>query len=58
MPKTQFEKKNTGLLTLYHTVLMFNDPRKETFEKHCGKRENAGNQHFLLFLQCLLPIPK
>ena len=23
-----------------------------------GKGENSGNQHFLLFLQCFLPIPK
>ena len=25
---------------------------KEAFSKHCGKGENAGNQHFLLFYQC------
>ena len=25
---------------------------KETFESILGKGENAGNQHFLLFLQC------
>ena len=28
--------------------------RKKPFEK-VGKEENAGNQHFLLFLQCFLP---
>ena len=26
-----------------------------TFENAVGKGENAGNQHFLLFLQCFLP---
>ena len=31
--------------------------RKETFENIVGKEENAGNQHFLLFL-CFLPFPK
>ena len=45
-------------LTLYHTIPTFNDPEKETFRKHCGKRRNAGNQHFLLFPQCFLPIKK
>ena len=28
------------------------------FENIVGKRENAGNQHFLLFAQCFPPIPK
>ena len=28
------------------------------FENITGKGENAGNQHFLLFPQCFLPIPK
>ena len=28
------------------------------FENNVGKGENAGNQHFLLFPQCFLPIPK
>ena len=28
------------------------------FENIIGKGENAGNQHFLLFLQCFLPFPK
>ena len=27
----------------------FNDPEKEVFLKHCGKGENASNQHFLIF---------
>ena len=29
--------------------------RKEAFENIVGKGENAGNQHFLLFPNCLLP---
>ena len=33
-------------LTLYHTILY-----KNSFENIEGKGENAGNQHFLLFLQ-------
>ena len=28
---------------------------KEALENTVGKGENAGNQHFLLFLQCFLP---
>ena len=31
---------------------------KKPFENTVGKGENAGNQHFLLFPQCFLPIPK
>ena len=30
---------------------------KETFENILGKEENAGNQQFLLFPNCLLPLP-
>ena len=39
----------TDELTLYHTILTFNDPRKKPLENIVGKGENAGNQHFLLF---------
>ena len=28
--------------------------KKKVFENIVGKRENAGNQHFLLFSQCFL----
>ena len=31
---------------------------KETFENIVEKGENAGNQHFLLFQQCFLPVQK
>ena len=29
--------------------------KEKAFENILGKGENAGNQHFLLFLQCFLP---
>ena len=32
--------------------------RKKPYENIVGKGENAGNQHFLFFPQCFLPIPK
>ena len=45
-------RKNVTLfprnLTLYYIFLTFNDP-KEALKNTFGKRENAGNQHFLLF---------
>ena len=41
-------------LTLYHTILTFNDLGQEDFVNIVGKGENVGNQHFLLFLQCFL----
>ena len=28
-------------LTLYHTLLTFNDPKEEGFGKHCGKRRQC-----------------
>ena len=41
------------------TIPTFNDPVKEAFKKNIvEKGENAGNQHFLLFPQCFLPIPE
>ena len=46
----QFKILSSGYgLTLYHTIPTFNDPKEEAFGKHCGKRRNDGNQHFLLF---------
>ena len=36
----------------------FNDPKEEGFGNPVGKRENAGNQHFLLIPQCFLLYPK
>ena len=55
-------RKNTTFLgqwlALYHTIPTFNDPRKKPFENITGKGENGGNHHFLLSLQCFLPILK
>ena len=31
---------------------------KRPFENILGKGENAGNQHFLLFPECFLPLPE
>ena len=31
---------------------------KKLFENNVGKEENAGYQHFLLFLHCFLPLPQ
>ena len=43
-------------LTLYHTIPTLNEPNGsflkycgEKEKMHVGKRENAGNQHFLYF---------
>ena len=33
-------------------------PTEKPFENIEGKGENAGNQHFLLFPQCFLPLLK
>ena len=51
--------------TFYQTDMYFNplpqNPdfslKRKSFENIVGKGENAGDQHFLLFPQCLLPIP-
>ena len=42
------------VISLYDTNPSFNDIGKWAFENIVGKGENAGNQHFLLFLPCLL----
>ena len=47
-----------SISTLYHTISIFNDLEKEALWKYCGKRRNAGNQHFLLFPQCFLSNPR
>ena len=46
------------MLILSITIPSFNDPGKETLGKHCGKRRNAANQHFLLFPQCFSTLVK
>ena len=35
--------------------LDFNEPEKESI---VGKVENAGDQHFILFPQCFLPVQR
>ena len=37
------------ILTLYYTIMTFNDLYKKPFENNVGKGENAGNHHFPLF---------
>ena len=46
----------TQVLTLYHTIPTFNDPKEEGFvwENTVGKEENTGDHHFLLSPQCFL----
>ena len=46
-------------LTLYYTNPTLMIPRKRPFENIVGEKgENAGNQHFLLFPQCFISLPK
>ena len=37
--------------TYNYTIPIFDDPKKEAFGKHYGKRRNAVNLHFLPFLK-------
>ena len=46
------------VLTLYYTIPTLMMLKKKPFENIVGKRENAGNHHFLLFPQCFLPFLK
>ena len=48
----------SGLGDFVKLILALNDSELKTLENIVGKGENAGNQHFLLFPQCFLPIPK
>ena len=45
-------------LCLYTQSGLLTTIKKKLFENTVGKGENAGNQHFLLFPQCFLPIPE
>ena len=45
-------------LTLYHKSLRLKTLKGSLLKNIVGKGENAGNQHFLLFPQCFLAIPK
>ena len=37
------------MLTLYHTIPTFNDPKEEAFGKHCGKRRKCWQPAFSSF---------
>ena len=54
-----FGKKLKGIVSirpmLWQTIPGLRDPGKEDFESIMGKGENAGNEHFLLFLHWFLP---
>ena len=47
-----------SLLCVYHAITTIKTMEKKTFENIVGKRESAGNQHFLLFPQSFLPLSK
>ena len=49
---------NLEELTHYNTMTTFEALKEKDFENIVGKGENAGSQHFLLFPQCFLTIPK
>ena len=56
MPTFSFRRiQKTNPLTLYHSVPTL---KMKHFENIVRKGENAGDQHFLFFQQCFLPIPK
>ena len=46
-----------GKLLTTHSQILTN-LKKKPFENIVRKGENAGNQHFLLFLQCFQPFPR
>ena len=39
--KLQYDSNDKTILTLYHTIPTFNDPEKEGFRKHCGKKRKC-----------------
>ena len=52
-----FDQSANGL-TLTTQWLLLTTPEEKPLENIVGKGENAGNQHFLLFPQYFLPIPR
>ena len=50
------KEEKTQLLTTQSRLLM--TLKKKAFENIVGKEENGGNQHFLLFPQRFLSVPK
>ena len=53
-----FIQSDFNRLTLYHTIVTFNNPETRAFENIVRKGENAGNQHFLLFPTMFSTLPK
>ena len=49
---------NQVLKNLINFLPLLKTLKKTPFENIVGKGENAGNQHFLLFPKCFLPIRK
>ena len=46
-------------LAFFHTLTTLNSPEIERpFKNNVGKVENAGNQQFLPFPQCFIPVTK
>ena len=52
--KKKKHKTQKTILALFKTTPGFHSPTEESFSKNCGKGENAGSQHVLLFPQCFL----
>ena len=54
------EAESSELVSYVFTTLsqLLTTLKKKPFENIVGKGENADIQHFLLFPQCFLPIPK
>ena len=46
------------ILTLYHTILTFNDPKEENLGKHCGKRRKYWQATFSPFTQVFSTLSK
>ena len=45
-------------VTIWHTIMTFNELVLETLINNVGNRENAGNQHFFHILTMFSALPK
>ena len=45
-------------LTLYHTILTFNDLKEDGFGKHCGERRKCWQPAFSPFFHSVFPLLK
>ena len=57
-PGSHFSLKFYIALVLYHTSRYLMTLNEKALENIVRKGENAGNQHFLLFLQCFVHVQK